>query len=250
MTNDVLHILEEQLIQLDARAFIEADPISIPLRFSRKEDIEIAAFFAANLAWGRRETILRSVNLLMHMMDEEPFAFLQESNRSEWDRLLRFTHRTFQGVDAVYFAQRLQIMYRYEGGLSAQFGSGPIREQLIAFHRNFFNVAHHPERSRKHLADPSKGSAAKRMNLFLRWMVRKDRIDIGLWDHVDRSALICPLDVHVRRSGMYLGLLQRKSSDWMAAEELTGALRALDPKDPVRFDLALFVLSERGALPA
>lgn len=249
MKNEVRDILEDQLGKMDFQRFIEVDPISIPHRFNVRQDQEIAAFFAANLAWGRREMILRSVNRLMALLDEEPHAFIMHASPSEWDRLLHFTHRTFQGMDAVYFVQRLQTMYRSEGGLYAQFGPGPIRGQLIRFHQNFFDHPDHPMRSRKHLANPAKGSAAKRMNLFLRWLVRKDRIDLGIWDQVERSQLICPLDVHVRRSALYLGLLQRRSSDWKAAEELTVALRELDPLDPVRFDLALFVLSESGSLP-
>jgi uncharacterized protein (TIGR02757 family) len=236
--------LELKYLQYNNPGFIDTDPVSIPHRYSRKEDIEIAGFFSATLAWGNRKSILKNALRLMQLMDDAPYDFVSGASRREIARLAPFTHRTFNGGDAVFFILALKRIYLDHGGaesLLAHAGNLPVKERIRNF-RKIFLSDDPGNHAAKHVADPGKGSAAKRINLFLRWMVRRDNhgVDFGLWRDLSPSRLICPLDVHTGNVARKLGLLDRKQNDWQAAEDLTTALRRFDPEDPVRFDFALF----------
>jgi uncharacterized protein (TIGR02757 family) len=226
--------------------FIEHDPVSVPHRFSKKEDIEIAAFMASVLAWGIRKVSVRNSCKLLALMDNAPFEFVCHHSSAELKPILNFKHRTFNGKDAVYFIRALKHIYINYGGMESLFTNAFKKAEHAAlpvsgFRKIFFSLPHE-KRTEKHLPDPLKGSAAKRMNMFLRWMVRQDDagIDFGLWKNIPASKLICPLDVHSARNARKWGLLKRKQNDWKAAEELTANLKKFDATDPVRFDYALF----------
>ena len=238
--------------------FIKNDPIQIPHRFSRKEDIEIAGFLSASIAWGQRKSIIKNANLLMDLMDNSPYQFLMEEK--EFVRFNRFVHRTFNGIDCLFFLNSLKNIYQNYGGLEQVFTDGFQKNETIfgALHhfRNLFLNMPHEARSRKHLSDVTTNSAAKRLNMFLRWMVRKDDtgVDFGLWRNIPMSALMLPLDVHTGDVGRALGLISRKQNDWKTVEEITGILRTFDAQDPIKYDFALFgmgieaqpTLSKRG----
>ena len=224
--------------------FIENDPIQIPHRFSRKEDIEIAGFLSASIAWGQRKSIIKNANLLMDLMDNSPYQFLMEEK--DFVRFNRFVHRTFNGIDCRFFLNSLKNIYQNYGGLEQVFTDGFQKNETIfgALHhfRNLFLNMPHEARSRKHLSDVTTNSAAKRLNMFLRWMVRKDDtgVDFGLWRNIPMSALMLPLDVHTGDVGRALGLISRKQNDWKTVEEITGILRTFDAQDPIKYDFALF----------
>jgi uncharacterized protein (TIGR02757 family) len=222
--------------------FLENDPISVPHRFSRKEDIEVSAFLTATISWGNRKSIIRSADKLIRMMDFSPFEFLMHAGDRELAAFRSFSHRTFNGDDCQYFLSALRRIYN-RGGLEGQFsaGKGSLKDSMAGFRRVFFSAPHF-SRTKKHLADPERGSAAKRLNMFLRWMVRSNArgVDFGIWRSISPSSLYCPLDVHSGNTARNLGLLTRKQNDWKAVEELTEVLRSMDPDDPVRFDFALF----------
>jgi len=238
------NLLESGYKRFNNRGFIETDPVCIPHRFTGKEDIEIAAFLTATIAWGNRPPIITNAGRLIEMMSNRPFEFVMTASSKEKDPLSRFVHRTFNGQDCLFFLESLKNIYCYHGGLETLFltiNDIGVKESIVAFRKRFLELPHH-KHAEKHLSDPSKGSAAKRLNLFLRWMVRKDAggVDFGLWKGIDPANLICPLDVHVARVSRRLGLLDRKSNDWKAAEELTENLKKFDKDDPVKYDLALF----------
>ena len=224
--------------------FIENDPIQIPHRFTQKEDIEIAGFLSASIAWGQRKSIIKNANLLMDLMDNSPYQFLMEEK--EFVRFNRFVHRTFNGIDCRFFLNSLKNIYQNYGGLEQVFTDGFQKNETIfgALHhfRNLFLNMPHEARSRKHLSDVTTNSAAKRLNMFLRWMVRKDDtgVDFGLWRNIPMSALMLPLDVHTGDVGRALGLISRKQNDWKTVEEITGILRTFDAQDPIKYDFALF----------
>ena len=232
--------------------FIENDPIQIPHRFSRKEDIEIAGFLSASIAWGQRKSIIKNANLLMDLMDNSPYQFLMEEK--EFVRFNRFVHRTFNGIDCRFFLNSLKNIYQNYGGLEQVFTDGFQKNETIfgALHhfRNLFLNMPHEARSRKHLSDVTTNSAAKRLNMFLRWMVRRDDrgVDFGLWRSIPMSALYLPLDLHSGDVARALGLLARRQNDWRAVEEITAVLRTFDPEDPVRYDFALFGAGMDGFL--
>jgi len=239
-------LLEEKALFYNNTEFIEKDPISIPHLFKRKEDIEIAGFLAATLAWGQRVTIINKSRELLVRMDNAPFDFVMNSTETEIDRLSSFVHRTFQGEDCLYFLHAIQQIYRQHGGLENAFQNGyqsnsSIKESISQFRKIFFGFEH-LHRTRKHVPDPQKGSAAKRINMYLRWMVRNDAkgVDFGIWENIKMSDLLCPLDLHSGNVARKLGLLERKQDDWQAVEELTSNLRSFDPADPVKYDFALF----------
>lgn len=224
--------------------FIPDDPISIPHRFTRKADIELAGFLTSTLAWGRRRTIIDSASRLLASMGNEPAGFLLDASPRDFKPFLGFVHRTFNGDDCIFFLTALQRIFREHGSLEPLFTTINTRgatHAIIQFRTSFLQTDHLP-RSEKHLANPQTGSACKRINMFLRWMVRRDSrgVDFGLWKTIDPSALVCPLDLHSGRTARNLGLLSRRQNDWKAALELTDALRRFDPADPVRFDFALF----------
>lgn len=237
--------LESRYQLYHTEAFIDTDPLQIPHRFNRKEDIEISGFLTATIAWGQRATIIKSARKLMHLMDDAPHDFLTTGSHREWDRFQSFVHRTFQPADIHYFLDALRRIYVSEGGLESVFQTGyqggGVFESICHFREVFLQWS--PLiRSRKHVSDPARGSAAKRLNLFLMWMCRIDslKIHFGLWKGISPSELIIPLDVHVGRVARDLGLLKRKQNDWRAASELTERLRIFDASDPTRFDFSLF----------
>jgi uncharacterized protein (TIGR02757 family) len=242
--------LEELRALLDARAdqynqpaFIAKDPISIPHQFSQLQDVEISALFAALLAWGQRPTILKKTAELMTRMDNAPYQFITQHQDDDLKKLLKFCHRTFCDTDLLYFVHWLRWFYETHSSLEDAFLHGAtMRERLVNFHDLFFSLPDAPARTRKHVSTPARGSACKRLNMYLRWLVRRDDrgVDFGLWTRISPAELICPIDVHVERQARLLGLLQREKVDWQAAEELTANLRLLDPADPVKYDFALF----------
>ncbi|HOW26342.1 MAG TPA: TIGR02757 family protein [Bacteroidales bacterium] len=245
--NDLKSFLDFKSDLYNRQEFIPEDPVSVPHLFHRKEDIEIAGFLTAVISWGQRKTIIANARKWMSLMDDAPFDYVMNSSSRDQKDLLSFVHRTFNGEDCLYFVQSLRHLYQHCGGLENVMGSRfpeadeNVRTMLSRLKQVFFESPHLP-RTVKHLPDPMKGSAAKRMNMFLRWMVRKDDrgVDFGLWNRIGMDQLLCPLDVHSGYVARNLGLLSRKQNDWKAVEELTARLRRLDPADPVRYDYALF----------
>ena len=235
--------LEAQYAHYNRPEFIKNDPIQIPHRFTQRADIEIAGLFAAVLAWGQRPTIINKCHELMRRMDDAPHQFITQHQDEELKRLLGFCHRTFCDTDLLYFVHFLRDWYRQHDSLETAFLVGHSqRERLMNFHTHFFSLPDAPARTRKHVATPARGSACKRVNMYLRWLVRRDThgVDFGLWTRLSMADLVMPIDLHVERQARPLGLLTRKLVDWQAAEELTANLRLLDPTDPVKYDFALF----------
>ncbi|SNR59144.1 TIGR02757 family protein [Hymenobacter mucosus] len=244
-------LLDEKYLHYDQPTFISADPISIPHRFSQRQDIEISALFSALLAWGRRPTIISKCLELMRRMDNAPYQFITQHHDDDLKGLLGFCHRTFCDTDLLYFVHWLRWFYAGHDTLEDAFLVGITqKERLENFHNLFFSLADAPQRTRKHVATPARGSACKRVNMYLRWMVRPDTrgVDFGLWQRLSPADLICPCDVHVERVARRLGLLERKQVDWLAAEDLTAHLRSFDPLDPVKYDFALFGLGVEGEM--
>ena len=242
---DLKSFLDFKSQQYESIEFITHDPIQIPHQFSNKKDIEIAAFLSATIAWGNRVSILKSAQRIMELMDEAPYDFILNHQEHNFKNFNGFVHRTFNSQDLKYFVRALQNIYKNHGGLESLFSSSKInlQERIHQFKKTFFELDH-PSRTQKHISDPLKGSAAKRINMFLRWMVRKDEIDFGIWESIKPAELRCPLDVHVQRAAFYFGLLSRKQQDWKAVDELSDSLILLDHLDPVKYDLALFKWSE------
>jgi uncharacterized protein (TIGR02757 family) len=230
--------------------FIAADPISVPHLFIKQQDVEIAGFFAAIFAWGNRTTIIQKSRELMQLMDMAPHQFIQQHTEQDLKRLLAFKHRTFNTTDLLYFISFLKHHYSRHISLESAFlknmtaGDDAIRSSLVSFYQYFFSLEDAPTRTHKHIASPAKQSTCKRLNMFLRWMVRNDErgVDFGIWKNISPAQLICPVDVHVARVAKRFNLLPRKQVDWQAAIELTTYLRQLDPTDPVKYDFALFGL--------
>jgi len=251
MQNDLKDFLDSKLELYNLSLFIKDDPISIPHRFTKKQDIEIAGFFAALLAWGNRKSIINSCNNLLELMDNAPYEFCLQHTERDLKRLTGFKHRTFKDTDLLCLVQFLKLHYSNNKSLETAFskwmkpGDKTVENALAGFHHYVFsNREYFAERTRKHIATPEKKSACKRLNMFLRWMVRQDDkgVDFGIWKSIHASQLICPLDVHVARVARRLGILQRTQNDWQAAAELTYYLRKLDANDPVKYDYALFGL--------
>jgi uncharacterized protein (TIGR02757 family) len=239
--------LDVKAAQYQHPDFLKTDPIQIPHAFERKEDIEIAGFLTATIAWGNRKSIIRSAEQMMELMEQQPYAFTMGTTDSELDRFKGFVHRTFNAVDFAYFIKALRHLYKHHGGLEGvftQFASTHSLQETISEVRQVFFAQAHPKRSEKHFSDPLKGSAAKRINMFLRWMVRESEsgVDFGLWKGIEPGQLSCPLDVHSGKVARALGLLDRKQNDARAVVELDENLRKLDPEDPVKYDFALFGL--------
>lgn len=226
--------------------FIKDDPISIPHLFSQKADIEIAGFFAAIFAWGNRTTIIQKSLDLLKRMDMKPFDFCLHHTSADLKKLQGFKHRTFTDTDLLYFVEFFKHHYTKQDSLESAFTmhGETVEKMLTGFYHYFFSLEHVPNRTRKHIASPEKSSTCKRLNMFLRWMVRKDNkgVDLGIWKNISPAQLICPIDLHVARVAKRFNLLQRKQIDWQAAVELTGYLRTLDKDDPVKYDFALFGL--------
>ena len=255
-TGNLEAFLNKKVDEFNQPFFIENDPISIPHLFSKKQDIEIAGFFAAIFAWGNRTTIIQKTKELMQRMDMSPYEFCLNYDNNSVKRLKGFKHRTFNDDDLFYFIEFFHHHYQMSGTLEAAFlnnlnnGSSEgsvVETALIGFKKYFFSLEH-LKRTEKHISSPVQKSTCKRLNMFLRWMVRSDKagVDFGIWSKkISPSQLICPIDVHVARVARRFGLLQRKQTDWLAAVELTENLKKLDAKDPVKYDFALFGL---GAL--
>ena len=246
MNNQLLfEFLEEKVSFYNQPSFIYDDPISIPHKFTKKEDIEIAGFLSATLSWGQRVTIINKGKELLNRMDNSPFDFTLNASENEINSFSTFVHRTFQGEDCTYFIHSIQQIYKHEGGLENVFSKGYLPnhsiKDSIKYFREVFFAYEHLHRTRKHIPDPLNGSAAKRINMFLRWMVRNDNqgVDFGIWKNIKTSDLMCPLDLHSGRIARKLGLLVRNQDDWRSVEELTANLRTFDPVDPVKYDFAL-----------
>lgn len=247
--DNIKSFLDEKVNQYNHISFIENDPISIPHLFSDNQDREIMGFFASLLAWGQRRTIIAKCGELVQRFGGEPYRFVMEHGDDDLKGLLGFVHRTFNDTDLLYFVNFLHRHYsRYTTLEDAFLDRGvfySVEDSLIRFEQVFFDFPDAPHRTRKHVATPLRNSACKRINMFLRWMIRSDDrgVDFGIWKRIPQSALICPIDLHVDRASRRLGLITRKQTDWKTALELTGNLRLLDPSDPVQYDFALFGLS-------
>ena len=245
--SEMKEFLDEKVNQYNRPAFIESDPISIPHQYTKKQDIEISGFLAATIAWGNRKMILRNANRMMELLDHSPFEFIMNSTDAEIEMIERFVHRTFNCIDLIYFLKSLRNIYRHKGGLETIFKdhqtSTSILPAIHEFHKIFFELSHE-KRTERHVSDPFKGSAAKKLNMYLRWMIRNDNrgVDFGLWKSISPSILSCPLDVHSGNVARKLGLLARKQNDAKAVAELDTNLRKLDSRDPVKYDFALFGL--------
>jgi len=245
--HELRDFLDEKVMQYNRPEFIALDPIQIPHLYEEKEDIEIAGFLAAVIAWGNRQSIIKSAGKIISLMGNSPYDFVLNHRAQHLERMDGFVHRTFNSSDLVYFIKALKYLYKKKKGLEGVFQRHQTDTSLQgAIHhlkKEFFSLPH-PARSQKHLPDPFNGSAAKRINMYLRWMVRSDRrgVDFGLWKNISPSKLSCPLDVHTGNVARKLGLLKRKQNDARAVEELDLVLRSFDPGDPVKYDFALFGL--------
>ncbi|MEZ4802684.1 MAG: TIGR02757 family protein [Gelidibacter sp.] len=240
-------LLDTKVQQYNQPHFIPTDPIQVPHLFSKKEDIEIAAFLTATIAWGNRKSIISNAKRMMQLLDNAPHDFVTQHQDSDLAPLWPFVHRTFNGEDLIQFVKSLQHLYQNHGGLETVFSKnshpGSTQYAIHHFKNHFFEIEHLP-RTKKHISDPMKNSAAKRINMFLRWMVRNDHngVDFGIWESLAPAQLSCPLDVHSGNVARKLGLLHRKQNDAKALNELDTALRKLDKNDPVKYDFALFGL--------
>lgn len=244
---ELKEFLDSKVIQYNNPKFIETDPIQVPHQFSKKEDIEIAGFLTATIAWGNRKSIINNAKRLMTLLDNSPYDFVINHSESDLDKLLPFVHRTFNGDDCIQFIKSLNHIYKNHIGLEAVFTkhskTDSLQNAIHYFKQYFFEIDHLP-RTQKHVSDPLKNSAAKRINMFLRWMIRNDNagVDFGIWKSLSPAQLSCPLDVHSGNVARKLGLLSRKQNDAKALIELDSSLRELDPNDPVKYDFALFGL--------
>ena len=250
--------LDKKVIEYNQPSFIKNDPICIPHLFSKKQDIEIAGFFAAIFSWGNRITIINKSRELMQLMDNAPHQFCLNHDLLDLKRLMGFKHRTFNTTDLLYFIEFFKHHYSKNKSLEAAFFNNQtlskersevpnvrdVEGALNNFYNYFFSLEDSPLRTVKHIASPQKNSSCKRLNMYLRWMVRRDNhgVDFGIWKKISPAQLICPIDVHVARVARHFGLLDRKATDWQAALELTANLSSLDKEDPVKYDFALFGL--------
>ncbi len=244
--SELKEFLDEKVALYNNPNFIESDPIQIPHQFSLKEDVEIASFLASSIAWGNRKMIIKNAHKMMDLMGNSPYDFVMSHQEYQLERLEGFVHRTFNAEDFKYFIKALNHIYNNHGGLEAIFVKHQTEDSLQpaihALHEIFFEIPH-PSRTQKHVADPNKGSVAKRINMSLRWLCRKDNagVDLGIWN-INPAKLSCPLDVHSGNVAKKLGLISRKQNDVKALNELDFNLRSLDPTDPVKYDFALFGL--------
>ncbi|MGB5499591.1 MAG: TIGR02757 family protein [Maribacter sp.] len=244
---ELKEFLDAKVEQYNLPSFLESDPIQIPHKFRAKEDIEISAFLTATIAWGNRKSIINNANVMMSLLDYAPFDFVQNHTASDLDQLKDFVHRTFNGRDLSFFIRSLKNIYANHRGMENVFATNmskdSVQNSISEFKKVFFEIPH-LQRTTKHISDPLKGSAAKRINMFLRWMVRdaSTGVDFGIWSKISPAQLSCPLDVHSGNVARKLKLLKRKQNDAKALAELDASLRKLDPLDPVKYDFALFGL--------
>jgi uncharacterized protein (TIGR02757 family) len=248
--SELKSFLDEAVLRYERPDFIPADPIWIPHQYEQRSDIEIMAFLISILAWGQRMTILNKGKELGRIFCGQPTDFILSGEFENNPEVDSFVHRTFNGTDLNFFLRTLRNIYQEQGGLEPAFSSGQDAYERIENFRSLFLSTEHEKRSHKHLASPASGSSAKRINMFLRWMVRSPQkgVDFGIWTDWKTSELMQPLDVHTARTGRQLGLLTRTQNDWKAVEELTERLRRYDPDDPVKYDFALFGLGVEGIL--
>ena len=246
---DLKSFLDARVAEYNQPGFIPNDPICIPHEYVKKQDIEIAGFLAAVFAWGWRKTIINKSREFLGLMGNEPHHFVLNYSANDLGPFLDFRHRTFNSTDALYFLHFFRWFYKRHESLEEAFTEGlgddvPIEARLTQFFESFFSLPDHPARTCKHIPNPARKSACKRMNMYLRWMVRQDDkgVDFGLWNTIKPSQLICPCDLHVDRVARKLGLIKRKQTDWQTATELTESLKKLDANDPVKYDFALFGL--------
>jgi len=270
MIQDIKSFLDLKVSQYNSPDFIKNDPVCIPHLFTRQQDIEIMGFWAATLAWGQRVTIINKCRELIALMDGAPYDFIINHEEPDLKKLLQFKHRTFNDIDTLYFIAFFRYHYSNHGSLESAFIPHqtvshvissdseksmkrpvtditvvePIEKYLNHFRQYFFSLPDYPHRTKKHVSSPSQKSTCKRLNMFLRWMVRKDDcgVDFGIWHHIKPAELIMPCDLHVNRVARKLNLITRKQTDWQTAVELTQRLREFDPIDPVKYDFALFAL--------
>jgi len=252
MSNDIQTLLNQKVKEYNQISFIAKDPIGIPHLFTKQQDIEIAGFFAAIFAWGNRTTIINKSRELLDRMDNAPHAFCTQHQPKDLKKLLGFVHRTFNDTDLLYVVEFFKHHYTNQTSLETAFfkhkDTGEkiktVELALTHFHDYFFSLDDAPQRTKKHIAHPDSGSTCKRLNMYLRWMIRKDKqgVDFGIWKSIKPAELICPVDVHVARVARTLGMIKRKQTDWLTALELTRYCRTLDSKDPVKYDFALFSL--------
>ena len=247
MNSLTIEFLEEKVSQYQNSQFIETDPIQVPHKFSKKEDIEISGFLTSIISWGNRKSIVKSANKMMNCLEGVPFDFVMNHSKNDIKSLQSFVHRTFQGVDLIFCIQSLRNIYMSHGGLESAFSPRKKEKSVYClldrFYKVFFSISF-PNRTKKHLSQVAKNSACKRLNMFLRWMVRDASagVDFNIWTTISPKILSIPLDVHSGCVARKLGLLKRKQNDWKAVQELDATLRAIDAKDPVKFDFALFGL--------
>lgn len=239
--------LDQKAQQYESTEFIDSDPIQIPHRFSLKEDIEIIGFLITTIAWGNRKSIINSGIKMIQLFEGNPYDFVMNHSKKDLHSFKYFVHRTFQSEDMLYFVKALKFIYKEKGGLQQLFFNDSTDKDLYQtihnFKKEFFSLSH-LKRTRKHISDPLNGSASKRINLFLRWMVRssKRKVDFGIWKNIPTSILSCPLDIHTHKVALILGLITRNSMDFKTLVELDTNLRKLDSIDPVKYDFALFGL--------
>ena len=240
------YFLDEKVAYYNTPDFIAEDPISIPHEYSKRQDIEIAGLFAAVFSWGVRKTIIKKCHELFELMDNDPYDFIMHHSSDDLKPFLKFKHRTFNATDTLYFIHWLRWYYRKENSLETAFiyQDSRMKAALTGFHHLFFSLPEAPHRSRKHISTPERKSACKRLNMYLRWMVRDDDqgVDFGLWKNLKPAHLICPCDLHVDRIARKFKLITRKQTDWRTAIELTENLKKMDPVDPIKYDFALFGL--------
>ncbi|MFS4416879.1 TIGR02757 family protein [Maribacter sp. 2307ULW6-5] len=245
--SELREFLDEKVALYNNDQFLESDPVQIPHLFTKKEDMEVSGFLTATIAWGNRKSIIANAHRLMDLMHHSPHDFVRHHTENDLKGLEHFVHRTFNAEDLVYFVRSLKNIYEHHGGLEAVFTQNQTKTSLqptIAHFKRIFFALPHPQRTTKHVSDPEKGSAAKRINMFLRWMVRSNAagVDLGLWKGIPPAKLSCPLDVHSGNVARKLKLLKRKQNDAKAVAALDAQLRKLDPQDPVKYDYALFGL--------
>lgn len=243
---EIRQLLDQQVAIHNQLSFIANDPIVVPHQFSVQQDIEIAAWFAATIAWGNRTAIIRSARQLMQCMDNAPYDFIVHHTDNDLKKIMGWYYRTFQTSDVLYFIHRLRLHYSQNESLESAFTISPSHamfDRLAAFHNYFFNEPHEP-RTRKHVATPLRKSACKRILMFLRWMVRHDKqgVDFGLWHQISPADLMIPIDTHVSNIAFQLGLIQKPKADWQTVTQLTEILRSFDTQDPIKYDYALFGL--------
>ena len=245
--SELKEFLDFKVEQYNTPEFITSDPVQIPHQFTRKEDIEISGFLTATISWGNRKSILKNANSLMQLLENSPYDFVLNHSEKDLENLSGFVHRTFNATDLTYFIRSLKNIYRQHSGLESVFSiysnKDGLQSAIHEFKKIFFELPHEV-RTQKHVSDPLKNSAAKRINMFLRWMVREDKgnVDFGIWKNISPAQLSCPLDVHSGNVARKLGLLKRKQNDAKALAELDASLRKLDASDPVKYDYALFGL--------